>query len=125
YQRLLAHPEFDRFDLSSFKLKLSTSAPLRRSVMQDALQRWPGRLLEIYGMTEGGISTNLDASAYPDKLDSVGQPAEGVELKVLDDNGVPVSPGEIGELAGRASAMMVGYYNRPDLTEDMLWYDTD
>ena len=47
YQRILAQPDFDRFDLSSFKLKLCTSAPLRSAVIADAMARWPGNLREL------------------------------------------------------------------------------
>lgn len=125
YQRLLAYPDFDNYDLSSFRVKLSTSAPLRRDVIEDALRRWPGRMCEIYGMTEGGVSTLLDASAFPDKLDSVGRPAEGVEVRILAENGNQCPPGTIGEIVGRAGAMMAGYYNRSDLTEQMIWRDED
>ena len=79
YRRLMEHPDFDRFDLSSFQVKLSTSAPLRAHVIREALDRWPGKVYEIYGLTEGGVSTTLDAASFPDKLDSVGRPAAGVE----------------------------------------------
>src|SRR5690349_4562667 len=48
YQRILAHPDFGKYDLTSFKAKLSTSAPLRAHIKADCLERWPGRLIEIY-----------------------------------------------------------------------------
>lgn len=121
YQRILAEPEFDRFDLSSFRLKLSTSAPLRPEVIHEALERWPGNLLEVYGLTEGGISTNLDCARHPDKWDSVGKPTEGAEVRILDEQGQALPVGEIGEIAGRAGAMMRGYCNRDELTREILW----
>ena len=62
YQRILAHPDFDKYDLGSFKAKLSTSAPLRAAIKADCLKRWPGRLIEIYGLTEGGGSCTLEAN---------------------------------------------------------------
>ncbi|WP_166268815.1 class I adenylate-forming enzyme family protein [Marinobacter caseinilyticus] len=120
-QRLLAEPNFDRFDLSSFKLKLSTSAPLRAEVIRDAMARWPGNLLEVYGLTEGGISTSLDCGQYPDKWGTVGQPTEGSEVRILDEQGNALAVGEIGEIAGRAGAMMRGYYHREAQTRDMIW----
>lgn len=121
YQRILADAEFDRFDLSSFKLKLCTSAPLRPEVIADAIARWPGNLREVYGLTEGGISTSLDCAAHPDKWSSVGIPTEGAEVRVIDEDGCELSKGETGELVGRAISMMRGYVNRPEQTQEMLW----
>lgn len=125
YQRILAEPEFDRFDLSAFRLKLSTSAPLRASVIREALERWPGNLLEVYGLTEGGISTSLDCARHPDKWESVGKPAEGSEVRILDEQGQALPVGEIGEIAGRAGAMMRGYCNRDEQTREILWTSPD
>ncbi|MCM0614068.1 acyl--CoA ligase [Marinobacter sediminum] len=121
YQRVLADPDFDRFDLSSFKVKLCTSAPLRGDVIADAMARWPGNIREVYGLTEGGISTSLDCAAHPDKWDSVGLPTEGAEVRVIGENGKELPPGETGELVGRAISMMRGYINRPEQTREMLW----
>lgn len=125
YQRILAVPDFDDFDLSSFQLKLSTSAPLRRHVIADIMRRWPGNLLEVYGMTEGGVSVSLDCAAYPEKWDSVGQPTEGTEVRIIDEAGHVLPQGEIGEIIGRAGAMMRGYYKRAEQTQDTLWQSPD
>lgn len=121
YERILALPEFDRFDLSSFRVKLSTSAPLRGEVIRQAVSRWPGKLFEIYGMTEGGVSTALDAVSFPDKLDSVGRPTKGTDIRIIDEAGRELPPGQIGEIVGRSTVMMRGYLNRADLTAEMLW----
>jgi acyl-CoA synthetase (AMP-forming)/AMP-acid ligase II len=123
YQRILAHPDFDKFDLSSFRAKLSTSAPLRAHIKADCLQRWPGRLIEIYGLTEGGGSCTLEANLHPDKLHTVGKPGLGSEIVVLDEQGRVLPQGEVGELAGRAQVMMKGYYKQDDKTRDLFWYD--
>jgi acyl-CoA synthetase (AMP-forming)/AMP-acid ligase II len=123
YQRILAHPDFDTYDLSSFKAKLSTSAPLRTHIKADCLNRWPGHLVEIYGLTEGGASCTLVADLNPDKLHTVGQPGLGSEIVVLDEEGKVLPRGEVGELAGRAQLMMKGYYKQPDKTRDLFWHD--
>ena len=125
YQRILAHPDFDQYDLASFKAKLSTSAPLRAHIKADASQRWPGRLIEIYGLTEGGGSCTLEANLFPDKLHTVGKPGLGSEIVVLDEQGRVLPQGEVGELAGRAQIMMKGYYKQEDKTRDLFWHDTD
>ncbi len=125
YQRILAHPDFDKYDLSAFKTKLSTSAPLRAHIKADCVARWPGRLIEIYGLTEGGGSCTLEANLHPDKLHTVGKPALGSEIVVLDEQGKVLPQGEVGELAGRAQAMMKGYYKQTDKTRDLFWHDVE
>ncbi|GAC21805.1 class I adenylate-forming enzyme family protein [Paraglaciecola arctica] len=121
YQRILDHKNFHKYDLSSFQIKVSTSAPLREGIKQQAIDKWPGKLIEVYGLTEGGIGTVLSVTDFPDKLASVGRVSEGVDLRIIDEQGAELPQGEIGEIVGRSSAMMSGYYNRPDLTNDMLW----
>jgi len=125
YQRLLAHPDFDKYDLGAFKAKLSTSAPLRAHVKADAVKRWPGRLIEIYGLTEGGGTCMLEANLFPDKLHTVGRPGLGCEIVVLDEDGKLLPQGAVGELAGRAPAMMKGYYKQDDKTRDLFWHDAE
>src|SRR5262249_17904465 len=123
YQRILAHAEFGKYDLSSFKAKLSTSAPLRAHIKADCLKRWPGRLVEIYGLTEGGGSCTLEANLHPDKLHTVGKPGLGSEIVVLDEQGRVLPQGDVGELAGRAQIMMKGYYKQDEKTRDLFWHD--
>jgi acyl-CoA synthetase (AMP-forming)/AMP-acid ligase II len=126
YRRLLDHPRFERHDLSAFSQKLCTGAPLSVPLKRALLERWPGELVEIYGLTEGGATTVLRASEHlhdPKRLGSVGRPAAGVELRILDSEGRVLPPGEPGEIAGRAVSMMSGYHERPDLTEAVSWRD--
>jgi acyl-CoA synthetase (AMP-forming)/AMP-acid ligase II len=125
YQRIMALPEFDRFDLSAFRFKTSTSAPFSPTLKADILARWPGRLVEFYGMTEGGASTGLDCTAFPDKLHTVGQPLPGHDLRLIDDKGNEVPQGETGEVVGRSPAMMTGYHGRKQATAEAEWYDKD
>ena len=121
YQRVLDHEDFDKTDLSSYELKFSTSAPLRIGIKQQIVARWPGKMLEIYGLTEGGGSTILSCTDFPTKLESVGVPAETADIRLIDAEGNELAQGEIGEVVGRSQGMMAGYYKRQDLTDDMLW----
>jgi acyl-CoA synthetase (AMP-forming)/AMP-acid ligase II len=125
YQRIMAVPDFDRFDLSAFRFKTSTSAPFSPALKADILARWPGRLVEFYGMTEGGASTGLDCTAFPEKLHTVGQPLPGHDLRLIDDDGNEVAQGETGEVVGRSPAMMTGYHGRKQATAEAEWYDKD
>ena len=125
YQRIMALPDFDSFDLSAFRFKTSTSAPFSAALKADVVARWPGVLVEFYGMTEGGASCALNATANPTKLHTVGQPMPGHEIRLIDDDGVEVTPGEMGEVVGRSPAMMNGYHGRSDATRDAEWHDED
>lgn len=125
YQRLMAVPDFDRYDLSSFRLKTSTSAPFSPALKADVVARWPGLLVEYYGMTEGGASTVLNATAHPDKLHTVGQPLPGHEIRLIDEDGNEVAAGQTGEVVGRSPAMMNGYHGRPDATREAEWHDAE
>jgi long-chain acyl-CoA synthetase len=65
YQRVMDTPEFDRFDLKSFRMKYCTSAPFSAALKARVLERWPGGLVEYYGMTEGGGTCVLICHLYP------------------------------------------------------------
>ncbi len=123
YQRLMDFAEFGRFDLSSLAIKYCTSAPFPARLKREVLERMPGGLIEIYSMTEGGVVCLLACHEYPDKLHTVGRPAPGSELRVLDDEDRPVAPGIAGHLVGRSHTMMLGYRNRPDKTREAQWTD--
>ena len=125
YQRLMAAPEFGRFDLSSFRMKMCTSAPFAAALKADVLARWPGGLVEVYGMTEGGGATVLPAHEFPHKLHTVGRPAPGHDLRLIDDAGREVGPGEVGEVVGRSPGMMSGYHKKPDQTAQAEWFDAE
>lgn len=125
YSRIMAVPDFDRFDLSAFRLKTCTSAPFSATLKADIVARWPGLLVEYYGMTEGGGTTMLVANAHPDKLHSVGVPVDGHDIRLIDDDGKEVAWGEMGEVVGRSPAMMNGYHGRPDASRAAEWFDAD
>lgn len=125
YKRIMDIPDFDSFDLSAMQVKFSTSAPLRQDVKRDVLARFPGKLLEYYGLTEGGGVTVLAAHDHPDKLHTVGQPGPGAEIRLIGPDGSEVPQGEVGEIVGRAPAMMSGYYGRDDLTAENIWTAPD
>ncbi|HYP72055.1 MAG TPA: class I adenylate-forming enzyme family protein [Variovorax sp.] len=124
YQRLMARPDFDRHDLSSFQYKFSTSAPFNAALKADVLARWPGGLVEFYGMTEGGGTCILEAHLHQDKLHTVGQPAEGSDIRLIDEAGNQVAPGEAGEVVGHSAGMMTGYHRQPEKTREAEWFDT-
>jgi long-chain acyl-CoA synthetase len=125
YRRILDVPDFDRFELSSYRMKYATSAPFAAQLKREVLARWPGGLIEYFGMTEGGGSCMLAAHEHPNKLHTVGQPIAGHEILLIDDQGRVLPRGEVGEVVGRSSAMMKGYHNQPGKTAEAEWYSPD
>jgi long-chain acyl-CoA synthetase len=124
YQRLLLQEDFDRFDLSSYRTKFSTGAPFPAALKEQVLRRWPGGLIEIYGMTEGGGYCMLEAHKYPNKLHTVGTPMPHHDIRLIDAAGVEVPGGETGEIVGHSPAMMSGYLNQPSKTREAEWRDS-
>ncbi|MCL4699218.1 MAG: AMP-binding protein, partial [Burkholderiaceae bacterium] len=128
YQRLMAHPRFDEFDLTSFVAKFCTSAPFCAELKAEVLRRWPGGLTEYYGLTEGGATFILHCHEHPTKLHTVGPPNEGHEVRLLDEAGRALAPeavarGEAGEIAGRSPGMMSGYHRQPAKSAEAEWFD--
>ena len=125
YRRVMALPEFDGFDLSSTVMKFCTSAPFPGPLKADVLARWPGGLIEYFGMTEGGGLCVLIAHAHPDKLHTVGRPAPGHDMRVLSEDGAELPHGEVGEIVGHSAATMLGYHGLPEKTREAQWIAPD
>jgi long-chain acyl-CoA synthetase len=101
--------------LQSLEMLQSVGAPLHREYKERLNDLLPGRFCELYGLTEGYVLTVLDRPDAVRKLGSVGTPIPFYEMRILDERGVEVAPGEVGEICGRGPLMMAGYYKRPDL----------
>lgn len=123
YQRLMDCPQFDSFDLSRLQHKFCTSAPFSMALKAEVLRRWPGQLIEYYGMTEGGLRCELRCHQHPDKLHTVGKPGQGAEVRLIDEAGNELPAGAQGEIVGRSAGMMSGYYGLPEKTREAEWYD--
>jgi len=123
YQRLMACPAFDGTDLSRLQHRFCTSAPFSAALKAEVLRRWPGRLIEYYGLTEGGVRCELHCHEFPDKLHTVGRPGEGADIRFIDEQGRELPPGEQGEIVGRSAGMMSGYHRLPDKTAEAEWFD--
>ncbi|MGB7654378.1 MAG: class I adenylate-forming enzyme family protein [Novosphingobium sp.] len=123
YRRLMQYEHFDDYDLSAMRMKYCTSAPFPADLKAEVLARMPGGLIEIYGMTEGGVACVFPVHEHPDKLHTVGKPAPGHFLKVMDEHGNEVRPGQPGELVGKSPTMMLGYKNQPEKTREGYWID--
>jgi long-chain acyl-CoA synthetase len=125
YRRLMDCPDFGRFDLKSFQAKFCTSAPFHAELKAEVLRRWPGGLTEYYGLTEGGGTVILHCHLHPSKLHTVGQPAPGHDIRLIDEQGRELPPGSTGEVVGRSPGMMTGYHGQPALTRHAEWFNAE
>ena len=79
-------------------------------------------MIELYGLTEG-IITTLAPEDFDRKLESVGKPIPGQHLKLVGGDDREAAPGELGEIVGFGRLVMEGYHNRPDATAESTWVD--
>jgi acyl-CoA synthetase (AMP-forming)/AMP-acid ligase II len=122
FQRMLECEDQETFDLSSMKCAITVGSPMHPDLKRAVHARLDGALYEIYGLTEGLITAMM-----PDEMEgrweSVGRPLLGSDILILDDDDVPVSTGNSGEIVGAARFVMPRYHNRSEATEEATWTD--
>jgi acyl-CoA synthetase (AMP-forming)/AMP-acid ligase II len=106
---------FDARRLASLECIVSLGAPLLQHDKDRLNAELPGRLYELYGLTEGFV-TILDRTDAVRKSSSVGIPPTCFQMRIVRPDGSDAAPNEPGEIVGRGPMLMAGYYNRPDLT---------
>ena len=116
---LLSSRYFSSEAVQSLEMICTVGAPLHLEHKQKLHRCLPDRCYELYGLTEGFI-TVLDKTDYVSKPNSVGPPQPFFEMRIVNDQGKDLGPGEIGEIIGRGPALMPGYYKRPDLTSQAI-----
>jgi acyl-CoA synthetase (AMP-forming)/AMP-acid ligase II len=122
-QRLLeAGP--DGRDLASLQTLMCCGSPLPLAVKRAIPARLGCDLIELYGLTEGLITT-LDPEDFESRIESVGKPLPGQHILLLGDDDQPVEPGAAGEVVGLGRLTMQGYHNRPDATAAATWVDPE
>jgi benzoate-CoA ligase len=127
YAAMLAVKEADRrFDLSSLRLCVSAGEALPEEIYRRWTERFGTEILDGIGTTEilHIFLSNRPGATRPG---STGLPVPGYEAVVLDDEGRPAAPGEVGNLRVRGDSTMAGYWNKHDKTREALhgeWIET-
>ena len=127
YNLILSLPDEikQKYDLSSVKALLTSSAPATKQMKLDVMNLFnKTKLFEAYGSTEAGLVTLLRPEDQMNKLGSIGKECIGSDIiKLLDEEGNPVPVGEIGEMMYKGGSIMKGYYKDDVLTEQVLSKD--
>jgi len=129
-KQLLDHPEFGKHDLSSIKVITYGAAPMPIPVIKKALEVFPGvSFINAFGQTETASTiTSLSPEDHvltgtPEEIDkklkrlaSIGKPMSDIEMKVVDEDGNTLPPGEAGEILARGPRVMTGYWKDDEKT---------
>ena len=135
---MLAHPDREKYDLSSLKYLISAAAPIAPERIAECVKAFGPVFCQSYGQTEAcfpmtfispeEIETALGDPAKRHRLGSCGRPTLTVSgMAVLDDKGRPLPPGEKGEIVGRSPAFMLRYRNDEKATSEVQkhgWHHT-
>jgi long-chain acyl-CoA synthetase len=127
YIALLREPSRERFDVSSLRVCVSGGAALPVEVLRGFEEAFGCLILEGYGLSETSPVATFNHPDRVRKPGSIGTPIRGVEVRVVDERGVDVPPGEVGEVAIRGHNLMKGYWRRPEATAEAIpdgWFRT-
>jgi long-chain acyl-CoA synthetase len=126
YTWLLEHPDIHHTDLSSLRLMTYAGSPFPPEVLKRCIQKFGDRFAQAYGMTEALGGTTLppwDHFLEGERsrlLASAGKESLCVDVRVVDEEGLPLPAGEIGEIAMRGKHVMQGYWKNQELTGKTL-----
>lgn len=122
YIGLMNHPDIKKYDLSSIESCISGSAPLPVEVQERFEKSTGGKLVEGFGLTETSPVTHANFLWDRERVKgSIGVPWPDTDAMIVStENGQPLAPGEVGEIAVKGPQVMQGYWNMPEETEQTL-----
>ena len=124
-QLTVDHPEAGQYDLSSLQVLTYGGSVINAAVLQRAMQRFPNAgFIQAYGMTElspcATYLTPRDHRGEPSLLCSAGRASLATQVRVVNEQGIEVPRGTVGEVVVRGPNVMLGYWNRPEDTAKAL-----
>ncbi len=115
---LTQYPDLTKYDLATLERVAYGGSPMPPELINRTREVLPHmKLVQAYGLSETGFLTALlDDEHTGDRLLSCGRPCPGIDVRVVDESGTEVGPGQRGELIARGANVMRGYWNNPDET---------
>jgi len=120
FNALSNHPDFTSVDFSNLKISVAGGMALQRPVAEKWQKLTGCFLSEGFGMTESSPVASVNPLDGSGKLGTIGLPLPSTDMRVVNDAGVPLAPGEVGEIQIKGPQVMKGYYNRPEATEETI-----
>lgn len=110
------------YDLSSLRTGIMAGAPCPVEIMRGTMEELGCNVCIAYGLTEASPVITMTRFDDPleKRVETVGRPLPGVEVKVVDAARRELPPGEMGELACRGYNVMLGYFKRPQATRQAI-----
>ncbi len=122
FQRVVEEMRGTPHDVSSMQAMMSCGSPLHTALKQEIFQRFECGIIELYGLTEG-IITTMEPEEAADRWASVGKPLLGTDIRIVGSDDCEVTTGQSGELVSRGALAMPCYLNRPDASAEAGWTD--
>jgi len=123
FNGLMLHPEFNDLDFSNLKICIGGGTAVQKAVADKWLEKTGNLILEGYGLSETSPVLTVNPIDVTEFKTSIGLPVPSTEIKLLDDDGKEVALGESGELCARGPQVMLGYWNNPDATAQVMTSD--
>ncbi|MBW1682013.1 MAG: long-chain-fatty-acid--CoA ligase [Deltaproteobacteria bacterium] len=126
---MLAQPDIEKYDLSSLKTIRYGASPISPEVLKRAIQVFGDVFIQGYGLTEGSMPLTLlskkdhvldGTEKQLNRLNSVGREVLVAKVRIMDEEGNILPPGEIGEIVVRSEQNMKGYWKNPEATKEAL-----
>ena len=117
------HPDFKTVDWSHLKGSTGGGTAVQSAVAKLWLEKTGSSILEGYGLSETSPTASGNPATATEFSGSIGVPLPNTWMKLLDDDGVEVEPGQPGEIAIKGPQVMAGYWQRPDETAKVMTPD--
>ena len=127
YAAVLNHPDSDGLDASSLRTCCSGGSAMPHEVQRAFEEKFDAQILEGYGLSETSPVATFNLPGRPTKSGTIGMAIPGCELKIIDESGAALGPGEVGEIAIRGDNVMKGYWDNPQATAEAIpdgWFRT-
>ena len=117
------HPDFKTVDWSHLQGSTGGGTAVQSAVARLWLEKTGSPILEGYGLSETSPTASGNPATATEFSGSIGVPLPNTWMKLLDDDGNEVGPGQAGEIAIKGPQVMAGYWQRPDETAKVMTPD--